>query len=84
MAAEHHVSASCEGEFCTVCRDPATHKLGEEIMHDDPLQNRHNLTAYVCCQCFSRVLGPATGCEVTEATALRWLDLLVERRHDDP
>lgn len=23
---------------------------------------RHALTAYVCCACFTRVLGPATGC----------------------
>lgn len=58
----HHISASCAGRHCTICRAPATHKLGEEIMSDDPMPYRHNLTAYVCCACFTRTLGPATGC----------------------
>lgn len=67
MVDDHFVSASCEGESCSVChkngeRVPATHKLGEEIAHDDPFQMRHNLTAYVCCVHFKQVLGPATGC----------------------
>lgn len=64
----HFVSASCAGEYCTLCRwrtkpsdprTPATHKVGEEILHDDPHQNRHNLTAYVCCACFRMIFGPA-------------------------
>lgn len=53
----HHVSGSCEGERCSVCGAPATHKLGEEIPDDDPHPNRHNLTAYVCCAHFGMVLG---------------------------
>jgi hypothetical protein len=32
----HFVSASCEGNLCSVCKAPATHKLGEEILSDDP------------------------------------------------
>lgn len=32
----HFVSASCDGNLCSVCKAPATHKLGEEIMHDEP------------------------------------------------
>ena len=34
----HWVSASCEGETCSVraCGNPASHKLAEEIQHDDP------------------------------------------------
>jgi hypothetical protein len=31
-----------------MCGAPAAAKIGEEIMPDDPHQNRHNLTAYVC------------------------------------
>jgi hypothetical protein len=58
----HFVSESCEGERCRVCRVPATHKLAEEIPHDDPWPVRHELTAYVCCRHFTEVLGPATGC----------------------
>ena len=57
----HFVSATCEGETCR-CGKPATHKVGEEIPHDHPQQERHNLTAYVCCACFTLLLGPATGC----------------------
>ncbi len=58
----YHSSASCRGERCSVCGADATHKLGEEIMHDDPFPERHNLTAYVCCEHFRMVLGPATRC----------------------
>jgi hypothetical protein len=47
---EHFVSASCVGEKCSMCHSPATHKVGEEIPHDDPNQMRHNYTAYVCCE----------------------------------
>lgn len=53
----HFTSASCSGEFCHLCNEPATHKVGEEIPHDDPLPNRHNFTAYVCCTCFARIFG---------------------------
>jgi hypothetical protein len=69
----HFVSASCAGEWCSMHRNraplsllssrvPATHKLGEEIPHDDPNQIRHNLTAYVCCECFILVVGAAAPC----------------------
>jgi hypothetical protein len=49
---KHLVSESCGGETCRHCGRPATHKVGEEIMPDDPHQVRHNLTAYVCCSVF--------------------------------
>lgn len=66
----HFVSASCQGETCNLrvtepprrCGKPATHKVGEEILHDDPNQIRHNLTAYVCCSHFARIVGPAAPC----------------------
>jgi len=66
----HFASASCEGKRCH-CGKPASHKLEESIMHDDPsntwqpFPGRHPLTAYVCCEHFRAVLGPATGCPVT-------------------
>jgi hypothetical protein len=62
--AHHHVSASCEGERCTACGAPASHKVGEEIQWDDPQPNRHNLTAYLCCFHFAKVFGPAAPCAV--------------------
>lgn len=52
----HPVSASCGGEKCNLCSSEATHKVGEEIL-DDKSPPRHNYTAYVCCQCFSRLFG---------------------------
>lgn len=64
----HFISASCEGEICGPCwrewegKVPATHKLGEEIAHDDPSPCRHNLTQYVCCACYARTVGPAAPC----------------------
>ncbi|OHA86614.1 MAG: hypothetical protein A3A96_01950 [Candidatus Zambryskibacteria bacterium RIFCSPLOWO2_01_FULL_39_39] len=56
----HFVSGSCEGEKCRMCKDPtpATHKVGEEILSDDPNPIRHNLTAYVCCLHFGQIFGP--------------------------
>jgi ATP-dependent Clp protease ATP-binding subunit ClpA len=56
---KHFVSASCGGEKCRICGLPSTHKVGEEIPHDDPFPNRHNLTAYVCYAHFMEIVGPA-------------------------
>ncbi len=50
------VSATCEGERCTLCGVPATNKVGEEIPHDDPMPVRHNLTAYVCAHHFKAIM----------------------------
>lgn len=61
----HFVSASCAQEFCRVCREPASHKLGEELAFDDPNPSRHNLTSYVCCNHFTMIVGTAAGCPVT-------------------
>lgn len=35
MIPNHFISASC-GSPCAVCFKPSTHKLGEEIAHDEP------------------------------------------------
>ena len=56
---KHFVSASCGGELCNVCNEPATHKLSEEIQWDDPEQCRHEFTAYVCCMHFKMIMGQA-------------------------
>ena len=63
----HPVSGACEGETCSVCRSfgdlvPARHKVGEEILPGDPNPGRHNLTAYLCCDCFRRLFGPVVSC----------------------
>jgi hypothetical protein len=59
----HHVSGSCSGEVCSICGDPPTHKVAEVIMWDDPCQNRHEYTTYVCCACFKMIFGPAVMCK---------------------
>jgi len=61
---KHFVSASCGGEKCRMCNEPATHKVGEEIQWDDPAPERHNLTAYVCCSHFLMIMGSAAGCSL--------------------
>lgn len=53
----HWTSGSCRQETCSVCGEDATHKIGEEIQWDDPNQNRHNLTTYVCCRHFCDIFG---------------------------
>lgn len=57
------VSESCQGEVCR-CGAPAVAKIGEEIAHDDPNPNRHNLTAYVCARHYALVLGPTAARQV--------------------
>lgn len=52
------VSKSCVGEFC-FCGEPATHKLAETIMWDDPQPSRHPLTTYICQDHFRQIMGPA-------------------------
>lgn len=51
------VSASCEGERCH-CGAPAEHKVEETIFHDEPMPNRHPLTAYICHKHFREIMGP--------------------------
>ena len=45
-----------------MCGMQATHKIGEEIPHDDPNPIRHNLTTYVCCDDFREIFGQAVSC----------------------
>lgn len=65
----HFVSKTCNGAICGMCyregvpARPATHKIGEEIPHDDPSQGlRHNYTQDVCCMHFKKVMGHAVHC----------------------
>ena len=62
-------SMFAEGEKCSMCSAPAAHKVAEEQFSDDPnnggqrIRNaqaaRHDFTAYLCCKCFTVVMGPA-------------------------
>jgi hypothetical protein len=78
---DHFVSASCGGEKCSMCGRQATHKVGEEISHDDPsnakvmdggsivvIRMRHNFTAYICCEHFMAIFGGAVPCRPTTDT----------------
>ncbi|USN15196.1 hypothetical protein KIKIMORA_00490 [Brevundimonas phage vB_BpoS-Kikimora] len=56
-AQQPFISATCRGERCACCGAPAVRKVGEEIPYDDPLRNRHNLTAYVCAKHFAQLFG---------------------------
>jgi len=69
----HFVSGSCRGERCSVCLRQkmlvdATHKIGEEIPHDDPNRGRHELTAYVCCDHYAMIMGPSAPCVIGNMT----------------
>lgn len=46
------------GEKCSVCKQLATHKIGEEFAADDPRAAGHNLTNYVCDEHFNMVICP--------------------------
>lgn len=51
------VSACCQGERCRACGNPAEHKVEETIFSDDPVPNRHPLTAYICHRHFREIMG---------------------------
>jgi len=54
-----YVGLSNVGEVCMIdnCGKDATHKIGEEISNDDPYPDRHNLTNYVCCEHYQKIMG---------------------------
>lgn len=54
---EGYVCKCCRGEKCRMCGEPAVKKVDEVIFPDDPYQNRHELTAYLCMGCFKKVMG---------------------------
>lgn len=60
MMNKSFVSACCDGEKCW-CGAPAEHKVEETILPDDPMPNRHGLSAYVCHDHFRQTMGPAAG-----------------------
>lgn len=66
----HEVSSLCRGETCRFdgCGAAATHKVREELPHDDPNPARHPLTAYVCCLHFRAIFSAAVGCPPPERT----------------
>lgn len=62
----------CRGERCNFhigsvarCGEPAKHKVGEErdttpdSKSHHQIFHGHNLTAYLCCAHFEKVMGPA-------------------------
>lgn len=51
------VSQSCEGEICTICGSDAEHKVSEYVQWDDPIPDRHGLTAYICHRHFVMLMG---------------------------
>lgn len=55
--ARHAIDATIVGHVCSVCRRPrAAHKIGEEL---PPTATMHNLTNWLCCDCFCVVMGDA-------------------------
>ena len=61
----HFVSETTKEEKCNMCKEQATHKVGEEIaMDESKFSWRHNFTAYVCCKCFKSIFGGAVFCRV--------------------
>lgn len=54
------ISGCCKDEHC-FCGVPATHKVEEVILFDDPSPNRHPHTTYVCCGHFTEAMGGRTG-----------------------
>ena len=54
---------------CFLCKqNEATHKVGEESSHGKPVEfSRHNLTNFICCECFGLLMGSGTNWVCTTA-----------------
>ncbi len=79
MTEKPFVSRSCNGERCSFegCSEPAEHKVEETIFHDDPIPNRHELTAYICHAHFRQIMGPAADRRTAQSVRkapLPWID----------
>ena len=65
----HKRPDSAKQQNCTMCKAPAFHKVGEEVLDDIELVwehpkekwrttlPRHNWTSYVCCTDFCEIMG---------------------------
>jgi len=85
-------SVHAKGETCTQCGHAAAHKVGEEIFADDPNPVRHEFTSYLCCTCFSRVMGlrneracagAQQAARVFEVLAMLRVQEILEKVHPD-
>ncbi len=52
-----HYSDVISDEKCSVCRQPASHKIAEDMGAED-YNIRHPFTAYLCCGHFAAIMGP--------------------------
>lgn len=52
---KNFVSGCCEGEKC-FCGKQASKKVEETIFHDDPHQDRHPYTCYLCEEHFNMIM----------------------------
>ena len=59
------IPRTCIGERCTMCGNQANHKVGEENPWTSApdeykmrveFEMRHNFTAYVCDDCFAKIM----------------------------
>jgi ribosomal protein L40E len=83
----------CGAKFISPAVYPEEARAALEACHSTfhmrgPDVQRHNLTAYVCCRCFTRILGGATGCPVETKTTVvldkrEWILLQRVRVSDD-
>ncbi len=65
MENKHDRPKAAYGEFCSLCKQDAYHKVGEDWLTENQLNVfKHNMTAYICCACFSKLMH--TKCEPEE------------------
>ena len=58
VSATTHRPDPCVDGQCALCDKDATHKVAEDSSDNVGLFRRHPFTNYVCCGCFSRLMGP--------------------------
>jgi hypothetical protein len=81
------------GEHCTMCGADAMHKVEEDreaTLDSTPglvgrYHIRHPFTAYVCCACFGRIMGPlaVAWCSPTATAVADTTDEQQHDQHDD-
>lgn len=68
----HYIGRAMIGRKCSLCSEPASHKISEDIPPDDPaIYCRPCHISFVCCEHFKKIMGPSVSCQPKHEAAPR-------------
>lgn len=76
---EKSVSQYCQGEVCTICKQPAQQKMRQEIFDDMPIA--HGYSAYLCQSHFEDIVMPYKKKKEMPEVMIMFDNMLQELKH---